>query len=293
MKRVTALASLLLLVACGAETSPPAAEQPSRSPATGELLTTRYAVTVLDDGDGAELCLGGVAESLPPQCGGPRLIGWAWGDHAGDFEEAGGVRWGDFAVVGTYDGRDFTPSEVIPGDEFDQPDYDHDNRDFRTPCPEPEGGWPVPDDAGNTSMGTDRAFRRAQQLDDYADSWVDTSRDRRTPEQMDQDAADGRDDASLWIVNVRVTDDPAAAEAAIREVWSGALCVTRAEHTERELRQIMNEVMDLPGMLSAGVSDQQVEFGVIYDDGTLQERLDQTYGVGMVRVESALRPVDG
>jgi hypothetical protein len=37
--------------------------------------------TVLQEGDGPpELCLGGVAESFPPQCGGPEIAGWDWED---------------------------------------------------------------------------------------------------------------------------------------------------------------------------------------------------------------------
>ena len=313
MRYVAALVALLALVACGSETGGTAGggtAEPAGIPAepagiptdppTGMPtavavpdgpVTTRYAVTVLDDGTGAELCLGGVAESFPPQCGGPSLIGWDWSEHDGEFEDVSGVKWGDFAVTGTFDGRDLTPTEVVPARAFEAPAHE-DDRDFGTPCPEPEGGWPTPTDDDNSIQGTDRAFRRAAQLEGYADSWVDTSRDHRTPEQMDQDAASGADDVSLWIVNVRVSGEVATAEAELREVWSGALCVTRAEHTDQELRRVQDQLRDLPGLLYSGGGDQRVEVGVSFDDGSLQDWLDGAYGPGVVWLESALKPVE-
>ena len=69
--------------------------------------------TVLDDGSGPQLCLGGVAESLPPQCGGIPLVGWDWGAVEGE-ESAAGTTWGDFQVVGTYDGEVFTVTDAGP-----------------------------------------------------------------------------------------------------------------------------------------------------------------------------------
>jgi len=48
--------------------------------------------TVLDDGDGPELRLGGVAESLPPQCGGTKVLGWDWADIE-DQESLAGTTW--------------------------------------------------------------------------------------------------------------------------------------------------------------------------------------------------------
>ena len=48
------------------------------------------------------LCVGAVAESAPPQCSGPVLVGWDW--DAFDHEETGGVRWVQgVAIEGTYD----------------------------------------------------------------------------------------------------------------------------------------------------------------------------------------------
>ncbi|MFA4841218.1 MAG: hypothetical protein WC580_05895 [Agrococcus sp.] len=67
--------------------------------------------TVLEQEGGAILCVGPVAESAPPQCAGPELVGWDWA--AFDREETGGVRWAQrVAVEGTYDAQAqrFTPT---------------------------------------------------------------------------------------------------------------------------------------------------------------------------------------
>lgn len=287
MRIPVALAALVALSACGTESvGDPAAATPPAVP----LVTTTYAVMVLDDGDGAELCLGGVMESLPPQCGGPRLLGWVWADHEGEFERRAGTRWGDFVVTGTFDGTDLTPTEVVAAaDAPERPTSDEPDQ-FATPCPTPADGWPT--HPGGTLRTVDRAFATARRLEGYAGAWLDSSRDGRTPEQTDQDFADGREDVSGWTVNVRVAGDPAAAVAELRAVWQGALCVTPAERTERELRAIQRQLSDLPGLLSADVGHGQVTVGVVHDDGSLQRRLDEEHGAGVVEVWSALHAVE-
>ena len=62
--------------------------------------------TVIDDGDGANLCYV-VMESYPPQCGSPLpLEGWDWVGL--ESEKSGGVRWGDYTVFGEFDGERLT-----------------------------------------------------------------------------------------------------------------------------------------------------------------------------------------
>lgn len=60
--------------------------------------------TVIDQGGEAKLCLGGVAESYPPQCAGLPLVGWTW-DGVDGAETSGDVTWGVYVVQGTYDAR--------------------------------------------------------------------------------------------------------------------------------------------------------------------------------------------
>ncbi|MBC9734574.1 hypothetical protein [Nocardioides marmotae] len=291
--RLSLPALLLVLAGCGEDpgttagsapsspADPAPTTRPTAVPALAGEVTTRYPVTVLDDGDGAELCLGGVATSLPPQCDGPPLVGWDWAEHAGAYEEQSGVRWGAFAVRGTFDGTSFTPSEVVPGDAWEPPagadPAAEADRDFTPPCPAPPGGWANQGSPG-AAGGRPAVFRAAQRLPRYNEAWVDSS-------------------SSPVVVTVRLaTDDPAEladAEATLRGVWDGPLCVVGgARHTERELRAVQDAVLDLPGMLSAGASEDRVRVDVVADDGTIQAWVDRAHGAGTVVVSSALVPVD-
>lgn len=269
----------------------PVPKQPTQVPAAPGLVLG--GATVLDDGDGAELCLGGVAESLPPQCGGPPLIGWDWADHEGDFEEASGVKWGDFVVTGTFDGTSVTPTEVVPADEFEAPDWLEGEEDVSrgTPCPEPDGGWGVIDRGLTNDTTMDATFRTAEKLDDYADSWVDQSINPYDGQELTTETVDKMNDPTMLIINVRVTGDPAVADALLRQGWGGALCVSTAVHTQAELLVIQREVNELPGMSYSAPDDDVVELGVTYDDGSIQDWVDATYGEGVVVVSSSLQDV--
>lgn len=108
-------ASALVLSACATSTggSPgPAADAPSGyslgslspAPPEGEVVAQG---TVMDVSGTVELCLGAIAESYPPQCSGIPLNGWSWEGVDGS-ESSGEVRWGAYAVQGTYDGTSFT-----------------------------------------------------------------------------------------------------------------------------------------------------------------------------------------
>lgn len=120
-----ATAALLLsapvLAACGSGDdgsavdagADPGETMPASVPAADGTVHTRDVVTVMDDG-GPELCLGAVAESWPPQCGGPAVEGWDWADHKGMFESQRGVRWGQFSVSGTWDGETFAVRDAVP-----------------------------------------------------------------------------------------------------------------------------------------------------------------------------------
>jgi hypothetical protein len=113
----TGLSGVLLLSACAGPAGPasngnqpdtPAATAPPTPSASGPVSAV---ATVLQEGDGPpELCLGGVAESLPPQCGGPEIAGWDW--DAVDADSAQGTTWGEYAVEGTWDGETFRLTEA-------------------------------------------------------------------------------------------------------------------------------------------------------------------------------------
>ena len=258
---LVALAALAL-AACGDATTSPGARgyepddpvtSPTAVPAAVGPVQTRYVVTVLDDGDGAELCVGGVAESYPPQCGGPPITHWDWAEHDGDYENASGVRWGEFHVVGTFDGERFTTTEVTPVGEFDAP-AEPEDPPRGTPCPEPDGGWQVLDPAKTTDETMNRVFGAASKRDDYATSWMDQTINPAYPFDG-EDAELVANDPTKLVVNVAVTGDVEAAEAELREIWGGALCVSEAPYTDAELQRIQREVDEVPGMTSSGTDD--------------------------------------
>ena len=276
----------------GGDSDPPPVTMPTVDPA--QLL--EGSGTVLDDGSGPQLCLGGVAESLPPQCGGIPLAGWDWGAVEGE-ESAAGTTWGDFQVVGTYDGEVFTVTDAGPFDPAAVSDGG--DRDFVTLCPVPAGGWAA-DDPGRAS---DEAFGAgatiAQDLPGYVTLWVDYAEDL-PPEELEERAMAG--DPVLQIMNVVVTDDVDGAEAAIREAWGGALCVTQREgRTEAELMAIREEAERFIGenlglettWSQGGDVGLAAEVGVVVDPGGAgQVALDSRYGSGMVTLYPALRPVE-
>lgn len=259
---------------------------PSVVPAANAPVRARGA-TVLDDGDGPELCLGIVAQPRPPVCAGPPIDGWVWAD--GSFESASGVRWGEFSVVGAFDGERFTVESVGPPEEAVA-----DWKPLGTPCPEPPGGWQIVDLDLTTFDSREATIQAAHDLADFGTLWVDQSRNPALNADggFDRGDEDLVNDPRFQILNVAVAGDPAVAEARLRETWGGMLCVSSAETTLVERTRISNELLKLPGILRSGPSADVVEIKVIHDDGSLQAWVDETYGAGAAVVESALVPVD-
>lgn len=109
------LVGLLTLSACAAvPDAPPSASSDAPTghsasawePAApqGEVVGTG---TVMDVDGSVEFCLGPIAESYPPQCAGIPLDGWSW-DRVDGAESSDSIRWGAYALTGTYDGSVFT-----------------------------------------------------------------------------------------------------------------------------------------------------------------------------------------
>lgn len=108
-------APVLLLVACATPTDPGGGDVVPGGPgpldtiaAPGEVLGQGTVLQI--DGEDAQFCLGAVMESYPPQCSGPVIVSWEWPDD-GMFESASGVTWGTYALTGTWDGVEFTPTQ--------------------------------------------------------------------------------------------------------------------------------------------------------------------------------------
>jgi hypothetical protein len=282
------IASLALpLAACG--TADTKADAPDRSqpppgttaPAADQLYEAN--ATVLEDGShGPMLCLAGILESLPPQCGNVPIANWDWGK-VQDEESVGGTTWGSYHVVGSYDGETFAVTDIAPYENGSS--RAESEADFSSPCAEPKGGSSGVD--GATQDDTIAALDYARAQRDYVTSWV-THLD---PEAME---------FSPVILNVVFTGDPQRHEAEIRKVWSGRLCVVERElPTASELSRIRKEVesnldeLGLEMLWSDGPGlEPVIEIGVVVDlHGRAQATLERRYGAGVVRIVPALEPI--
>jgi hypothetical protein len=251
--------------AADSSTDSSSGEAPGEAPTPvpdGEVRTSGL-VTVLDSGGGPEMCLGAVAESYPPQCGGPALVDFDWGDVGS--EEAGGVTWGQYALTGTYDGTTFTVTDAIPAALYDVMKQ-----------PGAGGMDPACDDATTTDPekatpeDMDATLAAASALPTYASSWL-----------------------SNGTISVAVTGDAEAAESTLRETWGGLLCVTVVEKSDADLNEVNQELQAALGdqLLTSGSSaPDSLDAQVVYDDGSIQEWADATYGDGLVRISSSLVP---
>lgn len=197
-----------VLSACGMEgtpgsgsSSPVEVPSGSASAAPAEMnVEVNGQGTVLQIGEAPpQLCLGAVAESYPPQCGGPEVANWDWAV-VEQSETAQGVTWGTYAVAGTWDGEVFTRTDApIPLSLYD--------------------AMPFADPLEGRQGDTDQA----------------------------------------------------------------------------ELERIQREIFEPghpDGLLTAQVDRGFLSITVVYDDGSIQARMDETYGPDVVVVQSALRPVD-
>jgi len=230
----------------------------------GEVRTSGL-VMVIDEGDGPELCLGAVAESYPPQCGGPALADFDWGD-AGS-EEASGVRWGSYALTGTFDGTTFTVTDAIPAALYDTMAAPEEEP-LAAACDSPT----TTDTAKATPEDMDATLAAASALPTYASAWLTDN-----------------------TINVAVTEDAEGAEAELRKTWGGMLCVTTVERTDADLNEVNQELQAALGeqlLTSGSTSPDSLDAHVAYDDGSIQDWADTTYGDGLVRVSSALVPAE-
>jgi hypothetical protein len=112
---VTLVALLLAATACSSDSDDPdrATDPHDSSTQPADAEPTIPETVIVMDVVRPELCLGPVAESYPPQCGGPPIRGWRWADHEGHYEQVGEVRWGEF-VEGHFEGDTFVVTDVEP-----------------------------------------------------------------------------------------------------------------------------------------------------------------------------------
>ncbi len=269
----------MLLAGCAGAPSTPA----DQNTADG---TYAAFTTILQASEDAapELCLGGVMESYPPQCGGPEVIGLDWEDVA-DVETASGVTWGTGWVVGSYDSEAgaFTLTEPVsqtpPGgvevrDELGVVD-------FAPLCDDPYRGGDESFDASTTEAmeAQNELTERAAALEGYITLYV----------------SDGSSE-----FNVLVQGDAEAAHTQLREVWPGWLCVATGEGAaeadvlaaqEAVHAELGEVVLGSGGGGTDGVFEVTV---IIADEATTQAVLDAVepwLSPDQVRVSGILQPV--
>lgn len=266
---VFAVGFSVLIVGCG---SP---ERGTTAEPGGDRQEYAFSGTVLESPDhGPELCLGGVAESYPPQCSGLPVAGWDWED-VEDRRSSAGTTWAEVSVRGTYDGERFTLT-APPGPP--RPDRGPDDTDFTPACEAPEARDP---DAEWSSVPQDEIPRRVA-------TWVT------------HDATEGWD--GPFVLNVVVQPGfGEEAEAVVRRHWEGHLCVVeRDQPLARELEAVQERLPDVledlvgrpPWVAYADERRGVVVAQVTVVDEEVQEALDEEFGPGLVELRGRLEPVE-
>jgi len=232
--------------------------------------------TVLQNADGpARLCIGSIGQSLPPVCGIVPVPNWSWNYVEGELSLAG-TTWGEYHVVGAYDGQSFVLVEA-PGPR--RPRATPEPSPLGSACAIPSGGWTGPDPGLSSPVAQNAAVVLAHQSDDLAGVWID----------------DGPPGGP--VLNIAYTGDLPRHEAELRAVWGGPLCLSTQPRALHDLRAYQREITDgaIPGLrwLGVGVDEarsQLMVHAVLIDD-RIQEALDGRFGPGVVRATSALNLV--
>ncbi|MGD8150276.1 hypothetical protein [Ornithinimicrobium sp. Y1694] len=217
----------------------------------------------------AMLCVGGVLDSLPPQCSGPALEGeFSWDDV--DAEEQSGVRWTNEAYVGVGhldlaarpEGT-FTLTRPLSLDwpeGFAPPERD--DVDFPQLCDDPTADVGDVDQAARTGSGEGFGEEQALveylhegELDDYVSSWV----------------SDGG-----AVFNVVVGGDADQARGELRKIFSGPLCVEQRDLPSEQDRLAAQQALHagdvaLLGSAAGTVSGQLEVDAVIADQATIDK----------------------
>jgi hypothetical protein len=293
MWRALVVAATLGMAACAGVGDRPGAEPRTDEGAAGGTATsdhpTRYqttAVVLESDEHGPMLCLGGILESLPPQCGDVPISNWDW-EAVGGEESMAGTTWGEYRVVGTYDRTSFTVLETGPPQA--QPD---DDPGIGTPCPEPAGGWIAPEPERTSEADRSAAIRAAESEPDVSGVWIDYADETPTEEEV------AAAEPGYVILNAAFTGDLDRHTMDLRELWGGPLCVIQHERTYEELRTIQKDLEPSADELriqvlwsSVDVEENVVEVGVVVADPEARAAIDARYGEGSVRIHPALAPL--
>ena len=288
MRRFVLVAIPLLLAGCAAGV--PGGRAPTETTGAQEQRYQATATVLQSRDHGPELCLGGVADSFPPLCRGVPIPNWRW-DQVGGEQAAGGTTWGTYQLVGTYDGASFTVIREELPPPVSQPSAAERFKDEPRPaCPEPAGGWEVPDPSRRSERYLEPVTWAARAQPDFSGMWLSYL------EPMGHNVAE---DPGEFVLNVAFTGDLARHQAQLRPRWGGRLCVTRQQRTFRELRRTQDELQGAAGkklglrVLGTGIREDAnaVDLQVVVVEERARAALDARYGAGAVQATAALTPV--
>lgn len=199
---VAGSAAVTLLVVAVAGIAQLVRDEPHATPASPtqasmgrQVLAARS--LLLSPGEDVGVCLGVVAESLPPQCRTIPVTGITWGEVPW-AETAAGVTFGDAIIVGTFDGTTFQATTVHRHDDpaAPQPPDPGSQSDLPRLCEAPT--------SGTGSPSTDALVAVVESLPGYQGLWV-------SPDQV--------------TFNVAVAQDIEGARTAVAAAFGGEFCV--------------------------------------------------------------------
>jgi len=237
----------------------------------------------------ARACFGPMTASVPPHCLSPgtsgwlELPGWSW---KGLVPAGGSTLYGAFALVGHYGGSTFTLTEPAKP-STSAPLWLGRRPPMSSPCPEPTGGWTPVDPSRATADSWSLAAEHAQRETGFGASWIDERDPNGVPDNR-------LPDPKTFVLNVSTTGDLAAMQTAVRQIWGGALCVSRAAYTGVALANAQRALTNRPGILQIYLDGRtsQLEVTVIRATVQRQRELDREFGPGTIRQYGALAPLD-
>jgi hypothetical protein len=248
------------------------------------LAVQHYEVdaSVLENGQhGPELCLGGMYDSLPPLCSGLPIPNWDWSKVTG-IEDVGGTKWGDFHLVGTYDGTSFTlTAPATKGRAATRPAA---MPDFSTPCTAPAGGWNVVDASKVALADYLKLAPAAEAEPDFGGAWIDRPAGAGIVDDPKQD-----------VMNFTFTGDLERHRAELAQIWGGPICVSQTDISHAERQRIQQALIDDRELHAFGAfSDETsgvVTANVVLATSELQHKVDAEFGAGRVKLVGELKPV--
>lgn len=255
----------------------------------------RYEVyaTVVQGDEETILCLGAIASpsicfNSPGSTGKVPVTNWDWGRVEGE-EVDSDVIWGEYHLLGTYDGTSFTVIRAGPR----APSSDELDDSIEIPCPKPEGGWVAPDPSRATEADLHAAGRYVDSQPDSAGYWIKYLNEEKGEASLDFKM-------NPYVLTAAFRRDIDRHRAELGAIWGGPLCVVQHSRTESELARIQEEV-DSPGSESLAIHvlgsytdviHNQVVIEVVVFDTEAQAVFGKRYGVGAVRQVPSLIPSD-